>query len=81
MNHYKLRAECVFDVSLMIAAILPSYVKMQSHAIYPDTVVEFKSTLSLGEIWDLLNEIEDGHVMAETVQLIELYTGERKNTP
>jgi len=41
------------------------------------TVITFKTTMSRKDILKLLHRIQDGHVMWETLQPIELYTGER----
>lgn len=43
----------------------------------PDTLFTFHSDLSLEQIIEVLAKIEDGHVMLETVNLADKYTGER----
>jgi hypothetical protein len=43
----------------------------------PDVDFVFTTTLSLGEIKTILKTVTDGHVMEETVNEINSYTGER----
>lgn len=44
----------------------------------PDFEVEFRSRMALKELKKLIAQIDDGHVMLETIELKENYTGERK---
>ncbi len=79
MNVYKLRAECLIDISLFISRntgkVSPkAAVKWEE---LPDHELEFESELSLEEIIRDLCDQEDAHVMYQTVQLLENYTGER----
>jgi len=39
--------------------------------------VKFNSTLSYYEILDIMNDVIDGHIMRETLDFTEDYTGER----
>lgn len=72
---YKLRAECLHDV-LQTMDFVDRFCITRDNG-YPDVEFDFDSKLSLNEIKARLRGIEDGHVMLETVQLFEKYTGER----
>ncbi len=79
MNTYKLRAECSQDVAEFIQNVhsqLKSF-KMIKDDELPDVYFEFETELALDEIILTLKDIEDSHVMFQTVQPIEKYTGER----
>lgn len=74
---YKMDAECQFDVGRFLQKIHVLNIIATQMEIGVDMEVEFTSPRSLSEIRKALSEIEDGHVMAETVELKEFYTGER----
>ncbi len=76
LTSYKMRAECQADLGrfLMVVAVR-SFTTTAS--LLPDMDAEFTSPLSLDEIRKLMAEIEDGHVMLETVNYKDQYTGER----
>ncbi len=79
MKKYKLRAECTADILLFIPMIL-SRVKsftLLPLDLSPDIEFEFTLDATLDEILDCLRYIDDGHVMYQSVQPIEQYTGER----
>ena len=86
-QHYKLRAECHVDTlrflrRMSIACIkehrrIWSFILVQDVG-FPDCEVKFTTSLSLERLRDILAGIVDGHVMLETVELLEDYTGERK---
>ena len=44
----------------------------------PDVVLIFQAKINLEEIKYTLREIQNNHVMYETVEYIENYTGKRK---
>lgn len=73
---YKLRAECLHDINVLIRSLPCSKFKIECARI-PDCTFEFESTYTLDETKILLIRIPDGHVMAETVNTIAEYTGER----
>ena len=50
---------------------------LRDDAQFPDRELIFSSYLSLEEIKNHIREVEDGHVMLQTVQPIEKYIGER----
>lgn len=76
---YKLRAECSNDVArfIMNAHSLMTNFKMQKDDELPDVEFEFETELALDEIIMTLQDIDDSHVMYQTIQPIEKYTGER----
>lgn len=51
--------------------------KMQKDEELPDVEFEFETELALDEIIMTLKDIDDSHVMYQTVQPIEKYNGER----
>ena len=87
LTYYRLRAECQFDIGRMLAVVHTESLTLQQNsfindlnglkAYIPDVTVSFASSLTLAEIKQALREIEDGHVMAQTVALAADYTGER----
>lgn len=76
---YQFRAECRHDAE--------RFYEENSEAIanltitpwegFPDVDVTFESHLELNEIIELMKDIDDGHVMYQTVKPIDEYTGER----
>jgi hypothetical protein len=82
---YKFRAECIHDVwrfldkisrdSITQLSITP--VEINPGVFVPDVEVEITTETLFKEIHKILRGIVDGHVMSETIQLKELYTGER----
>ncbi len=89
MDHkFKLRAEAWMDLVSLADALFPhgrpprkfsslSIVVTYDASDLPEFVMELTSTLTLEELLDVIWQLEDGHVMYETVQPIERYTGER----
>ena len=76
---YKLRAECSNDVMKFIEKAhghMENF-KMERDKQFPDVDFEFESKLNLDEIILILRDIDDGHVMVQTVKPIKEYTGER----
>ena len=77
---YKFRAECIHDVAQFLiqsSKVIANLNTQQDNDGFRDVIVTFDSHLELSEIMDLIEKIEDGHVMCETVKPIEKYTGER----
>lgn len=79
IKHFKLRAECLDDVLLLIHKMPTNVWEMKivqvSHL--PDVVFEFKTTLTLDEILAIMNKQADSHVMMDTLRPFDEYTGER----
>ncbi len=81
MNTYKFRAECLCDALKFKSKISCVNFEIQEQTLLgyyiPDVEVSFESEMSLEELKDVLRTIQDGHVMLETIQSTELYTGQR----
>lgn len=79
IKHFKLRAECLDDVLLFIHRMTTNFWEMKILQVgqLPDVEFEFKTTLTLDEILDILSKQVDSHVMMETLRPFEEYTGER----
>ncbi|ELY1992905.1 hypothetical protein SL054_002266 [Flavobacterium psychrophilum] len=79
LKKYKLRAECSNDVVNFLNNIhtqLHSF-KFERWKNLPDCQLIFSTELALDEIQYCLLDIEDCHVMAQTVMPYRLYTGKR----
>lgn len=77
---YKFRAECEIDAEQFQEENVDVISDLEINIIdvdFPDVHVTFESELSLEEIIDRMIIIPDGHVMYQTVQPIEKYTGNR----
>lgn len=77
---FKMRAEWACDIALFIQRAFPHLLEFSMTPLaegIPDVVFEFTSDLSLYQIGEILDTIPDSHVMLETVQRFELYTGKR----
>lgn len=80
MPVYKLRAETIFDCTNVFKQLNLKKVEfkyMLTGNNLPDVELEITANLSLLELMSILDNVADGHVMYETVQPIESYTGER----
>jgi hypothetical protein len=80
---YKFRCECPNDYERIQAVcgegmfevkIIPQFIK---EIPIPDLEVEFKSTLSYGQLLRKFDEVTDAHIAFQTLMPIEEYTGER----
>jgi hypothetical protein len=78
-NIYKLRAEGLNDFLAFLQNGM--YFRVKSFTVeiigVPDVVVSFETDASLSEIKSKLREIPDSHVMLQTIEPINEYTGER----
>jgi hypothetical protein len=79
MRIFKLRAECLQDIFLFIEALQykANNFKIINIEQYPDKELEFETNIQFGAIIEILRSIPDGHVMVQTLSLIEDYTGKR----
>ena len=79
-TRFKLRAECFQDVVEFINKVPKKVwqIKVEQEDFLPDMVFEFSSEMTLQEIILVLSKIQDGHVMMDTINPIEKYTGERR---
>lgn len=77
---YKFRAECVLDVFRFIEYIGDRYESftVNSSKLFPDVTASLRCSIPLETLKSILkNYVVDGHVMLETIQPIDQYTGER----
>lgn len=83
MNAFKLRAEGQCDADALMNALGDNYADFMVEQAsidgvpIPDVDIAILSPLSLDEIRDIIRTIPDSHVMLQTVQLEQDYTGER----
>ena len=84
MKTYKFRAECSTDVINFFRALEEdsfSSIHIQSQDIegtpIPDVDVIFNCNLRLARLIQIAKQVEDCHVIAQTVRPIDQYTGER----
>jgi len=81
LRTYQLRAECIEDVIDFLnttQSVLTSFTMIKPNDNLPDVVLIFQAKINLEEIKYTLREIQNNHVMYETVEYIENYTGKRK---
>ena len=81
---YRWRSECAHDNDEVLKR-LPECERLRFQSLrqdpFPDTICELTAdSITLEELRDLMREIEDGHVMVQTVQPKDHYTGERDFT-
>lgn len=75
---YKLIAECFLEVFNFIERFKPITFKIINESDSPDVEFEFDSNGNIDLNINAINQIEDCHVMAQTIKPINEYTGERK---
>jgi hypothetical protein len=74
---YKLRAEFFLDVFTFIESFKPLTYKIIKDGVLPDVEFEFDSDCNIDSIINAIEQLEDCHVMAQTIKPINEYTGER----
>lgn len=77
MQIYSFRAECSLDVERFQAEVRKTQLSvevgvMRGEAPYPDREVEFQSAASLEELRNTMRNVEDGHVMLQTLRPVPL---------
>lgn len=77
-TEFKMRAECMRDVTIFLLLVPVSYVVISKLDDFPDVEVTFTSTFELHDIVNYLRLIPDGHVMVETVNTKGKYDGNRR---
>lgn len=82
MNIYKFRAECIGDVdrltNLLMVANVKSHMKINRGSNeFPDCEVVMRTDHVLNEIKAIIEKLPDGHVILETINPIDDYTGKR----
>jgi len=77
---YKCRAECYFDIEALITLIIPtllSFNVVRINESIPDVELTFISSLNMRTIKNIIGNIPDSHVMIDTLNFENLYTGNR----
>jgi hypothetical protein len=83
LPRYKLRAECESDVDLLLCLLERSRTPITEWSVehsdpgIPDVDLVFACALPIEALRRAITEIEDGHVMGETIAPFDAYTGER----
>jgi hypothetical protein len=83
MKKFKFRAECLTDVFLFFNHCPAGSIKNIEHnhldglESCTDIEITFESELFLGELKQICSEIEDGHVILETINFVDDYNEER----
>jgi len=80
MMTVRFRAECIWDVTELLRRrdVCWSRIEITRDGYgFPDVDVTVWSAMSIEEWERRLFSVDDGHVMGETVQPIQNYTGER----
>lgn len=66
-NTMSLRAECQYDIAKLLEVIPVRRMEFQADVEFPDVVIQFDTPLTLDEVKIMIMDIEDGHVMFDTV--------------
>lgn len=87
MNHYKLRSECMADITNLKERLNEQGINVYEESMdkmyignmqIPDMIYSFKTEETLENIKCAIQDVEDGHVMYETIETVENFTGERR---
>lgn len=80
---YRFRAETYQDVFNLVNVLRPQRklvnCAVQFHPLFPDVEVLLTVQCTLDELRNSMRQVEDGHVMLQTVNYPEAYTGERSD--
>lgn len=79
-RNYRFRAECANDVIALLAVMGGQHIisiVIEKYECFPDVDVELRTLLTLRQLQDAMEAVPDGHVMTETVNYKEKYTGDR----
>lgn len=78
---YTFRAETLYDVGLFINKYCPKMNKITItpyiDMTFPDMKVELETKMPLEELRQLLKKVDDGHVMYQSLNYSDGFTGER----
>lgn len=80
MNKYKFRAECRADADIFFSKFKEgiSNIKVEPIEDSPiDVYATFESKFYLATLIQVAKEVQDGHVIAQTIRPLEKFTGER----
>lgn len=77
MKTFSFRAECVADVQYFGEVLAKSGVisDLRTEGVsdgFPDVAVEMRAESTLGALQGLVRQVEDGHVMLQTLRLVPL---------
>lgn len=83
--HYGIRAECMYDVTTFEQNLKENKLKMNfeyklTHEMeypLPDVHCELEINLDINQIREIMNLQTDSHVMFETINIYDDYTGEK----
>ena len=78
-NTYKLRAECIKDITTLFTLLAKNLISIYlDHSLSPDvTATMILIDFDIEKLKELILTINDGHVMFETVETELLYSGKR----
>ncbi len=79
MKSFKFRSECFHDI-LELMKLHGEHIgkiSIQRHESFPDCECTLSSNLDRGELLEKMRDVTDGHVMVETLEEEENYTGIR----
>ena len=76
---YKFRSECPEDTDKFIEKFKHHIIVIdrKSDPDFPDEDIEFSSLKAIDEIRQVMREIEDSHVMLQSLNFADEYTGDR----
>lgn len=81
-RNYKMRAECLIDVLNLLTLFDAKHYKIPCEYViykvtdFPDVELELTIGLDFRKLLEIIEQVEDGHVMFRTVALKGNYTGE-----
>jgi hypothetical protein len=79
-KEYKLRAECRDDIKHFEGYAgnkISDIIIRHCDQHIPDHTIVFKSKLSIDALHKIIRKVSDGHIMLQTLNLKEKYTGKR----
>lgn len=79
MKSFKFRSECFNDILefMKLHGEHIGKIGIQRNESFPDCECTFTSELDRGELIEKLRDVVDGHVMVQTLEEEENYTGNR----
>lgn len=77
LTTYKMRAEGMQHVADFANMVFTRTMMLERVHPFPDVDVTFTSELELEDLRDYIRLIPDGHIMLQTLQPADSYTGER----
>ena len=79
MMNFKFRSECFHDILefMKLHGEHIGKISIQRNESFPDCECTLSSNLDRGELLEKLRDVTDGHVMVETLEEEENYTGIR----